>query len=66
MVKTVRLVCLDLIIMYLITRLPIPLVIIPVVGAMVIFNINQIKEIKEDANKTKKHTKRNKKVTNKK
>lgn len=65
MAKIVRLICIDLIILYLITRLPIPLLVIPVVGCLVIFNYNEVKEIKEDANKTKKRVKRNKKVTKK-
>ncbi len=65
MVKIVRLVCIDLVVLYLITRLPVPLLVIPVIGAMVIFNVNQIKEIKEDANQAKKRTKRNKKVNKK-
>lgn len=65
MVKIVRLVCIDLVVLYLIIRIPVPLLVIPVVGAMVIFNVNQIKEIKEDANQAKKRTKRNKKVTKK-
>ena len=64
MAKIVRLICIDLIIMYLITRLPIPLVIIPVVGAMVIFNYNEVKEIK-NANKSKNKSKRHKKVNKK-
>lgn len=64
MAKIVRLICIDLIIMYLITRLPIPLVIIPVVGAMVIFNYNEVKEIK-NANKSKNKSKRHKKINKK-
>lgn len=65
MAKIVRLICIDLVVLYLITRLPVPLLVIPVVGAMVIFNYNEVKEIK-DANKSKNKSKRNKKVTNKK
>ena len=65
MTKIVRLICIDLVVLYLITRLPVPLLVIPVVGAMVIFNYNEVKEIK-DANKSKNKSKRNKKVTNKK
>ena len=65
MTKIVRLICIDLIVLYLITRLPVPLLVIPVVGTMVIFNYNEVKEIK-DANKSKNKSKRNKKVTNKK
>lgn len=65
MVKIVRLVCIDLVILYLITRFPIPLLVIPVVGCLVIFNYNEVKEIKEDANQAKKRTKRNKKVNKK-
>ena len=61
MTKIVRLICIDLIVLYLITRLPVPLLFIPVVGAMVIFNYNEVKEIK-DENKTKKRNSRNKKV----
>ena len=65
MAKIVRMICIDLIVLYLITRLPIPLLAIPVVGAMVIFNYNEVKEIK-NANKSKNKSKRHKKVTNKK
>lgn len=65
MTKIVRLICIDLVVLYLITRLPVPLLVIPVVGAMVIFNYNEVKEIK-NANKSKNKSKRNKKVTNKK
>ena len=65
MVRIVRLICIDLIVLYLITRLPVQLLVIPVVGAMVIFNYNETKEIKNE-NKSKNKSKRNKKVTNKK
>lgn len=65
MTKIVRLICIDLVVLYLITRLPVPLLVIPVVGAMVVFNYNEVKEIK-NANKSKNKSKRNKKVTNKK
>lgn len=60
--KIVKLICLDLLVMYLMFRLPIPLLVIPMMGCMVVYTIDQIKEIK-NANKTKKCSSRNKKVT---
>ena len=63
MTRIVRLVCLDLIILYIIGRFPLPLLVIPMVGCAVVYTVNEIKEIKEDGKK--KHNKRNKKVTKK-
>lgn len=63
MARTVRLITLDILIFYLMARLPIPLLVIPLVGCMVVFNINEIKEI-EHENK-KKVYKRHKKVNRK-
>lgn len=64
MARTVRLITLDILIFYLMARLPIPLLVIPLVGCMVVFNINEIKEIKHE-NKSKNKSKRHKKVTRK-
>ena len=61
MARTVRLITLDILIFYLMARLPIPLLVIPLVGCMVVFNINEIKEIKHE--KKKAIRKRHKKVT---
>lgn len=63
MAKVVRLITLDILVLYLMMRLPIPLLVIPLVGCMVVFNIDQVKEIRNE-NKKKIH-KRNKKVTRK-
>lgn len=60
MAKVVRLITLDILVLYLMMRLPIPLLVIPLVGCMVVFNIDQIKEIRHE-NKKKVH-KRHKKV----
>jgi len=60
--KIVKLVCLDLLIMYLIVRLPIPLLVIPMMGCMVVYTIDQIKEIRNVKTKGKKRSSRNKKV----
>ena len=64
MSRTVKLICLDLIVLYLIGRMPLPLLVIPLVGCMVIHNINEIKEIKNET-KSKKKKKVTKKSTNK-
>ena len=64
MARTVRLITLDILIFYLMARLPIPLLVIPLVGCMVVFNINEIKEIR-NANKSKNKYKRHKKVSRK-
>ena len=64
MARTVRLITLDILIFYLMARLPIPLLVIPLVGCMVVFNINEIKEIR-NANKSKNKSKRHKKVNRK-
>lgn len=58
----VKLICLDLLVMYLMFRLPIPLLVIPMMGCMVVYTINQIKEIKNE-NKAKKRSSGHKKVT---
>lgn len=60
--KIVKLICLDLLVMYLMFRLPIPLLVIPMMGCMVVYTINQIKEIKNE-NKAKKRSSGHKKVT---
>lgn len=60
--KIVKLVCLDLLIMYLMVRLPIPLLVIPMMGCMVVYTIDQIKEIQNVKTKGKKRSSRNKKV----
>lgn len=60
--KIVKLVCLDLLIMYLMVRLPIPLLVIPMMGCMVVYTIDQIKEIRNVKTKGKKRSSRNKKV----
>jgi len=59
--RIVRLICLDLIVLYIIGRLPFPLLVIPMVGCAVVYTINEVKEIKNE----KKSKKRNKKVTKK-
>ena len=64
MSRTVKLICLDLIVLYLIGRMPLPLLVIPLVGCMVIHNINEIKEIKNET-KSKKKKKVTKKTTKK-
>ena len=62
--RIVRLICLDLIVLYIIGRLPFPLLVIPMVGCAVVYTINEIKEIKnEKKNNRKRH--KAKKVTKK-
>lgn len=58
--RVIKLICLDLIILYLIGRMPFPLLVIPMVGCMVIHNMNEIKEIRDEkqANRKKKVKKR--------
>lgn len=56
-------ICLDLIVLYIVGRLPFPLLVIPMVGCAVVYTINEVKEIKDEK---KKRNKRNKKVTKKK
>lgn len=62
--RIVRLICLDLIVLYIIGRLPFPLLVIPMVGCAVVYTINEVKEIKnEKKNNRKRH--KAKKVTKK-
>lgn len=65
MSRTVKLICLDLIILYLIGRMPFPLLVIPLVGCMVIHNINEIREIRNEQKNSKRHKKVTKKSTKK-
>lgn len=65
--KIVRLVCIELMALWLTAKLVAfaPLLAIPLIGASVIFAIDQVKEIKSDENKTKKRNSRHKKVNKK-
>lgn len=58
--RVIKLICLDLIILYLISRMPFPLLVIPMVGCMVIHNMNEIREMRNE-----KQTNRKKKVKKK-
>lgn len=60
--RIVRLICLDLIVLYIIGRLPFPLLVIPMVGCAVVYTINEIKEIRNEKKKRNKRHKA-KKVT---
>lgn len=62
--RIVRLVCITLMSFWITTKMValMPLLAIPLVGATVLYMINEIKEIKY-ANKSKNKSKRNKKVT---
>lgn len=62
MARKVRLVCTILLVLYVIGRMPFPLLVIPLVGCTVIFVANELEDIKHE----KKGKKRNKKVTKKK
>lgn len=61
--RVVRLICIELMALWLTAKLIafVPLLAIPLIGASVIFAINEVKEIK-NANKSKNKSKRNKKV----
>ena len=60
--RIVRLICLDLIVLYIIGRLPFPLLVIPMVGCAVVYTINEAKEIRNEKKKRNKRHKA-KKVT---
>lgn len=64
--RVIKLICLDLIILYLIGRMPFPLLVIPMVGCMVIHNMNEIREIQDEkqANRKKKVKKKTTKPKN--
>ena len=64
--RVIKLICLDLIILYLIGRMPFPLLVIPMVGCAVIYNMNTIKEIRDEkqANRKKKVKKKATKLKN--
>jgi hypothetical protein len=63
--KIVRLICIELMALWLTAKLVAfaPLLAIPLVGASVIFAINETKEIKNENRKRNKNNKRHKKVT---
>lgn len=52
--RIVKLVCLCLIVLYVIGRLPIPLLVIPLVGCTVVYVTNEIKEIRDEKQSKKK------------
>ena len=54
MKRTVKLVCLILVVLYLISRFPFPLLVIPLVGVMVVHVSNEIKEIRDEKQSKKK------------
>ena len=64
--RVIKLICLDLIILYLISRMPFPLLVIPMVGCVVIYNMNEIKGVKDEkqANRKKKVKKKATKPAN--
>lgn len=64
--RIVRLVCLDLVILYLVTRLPLPLLVIPLIGCSVIYNMKEVQEIKNDKTKNTKGKKKSIKKKSKK
>lgn len=59
MARTVKLICIILMILYIIGRVPIPLLVIPLVGCSIIYISNEIKEIRDE----KKNKKRDKEIT---
>lgn len=59
MARTVKLICMILMILYIIGRMPIPLLVIPLVGCSIIYISNEIKEIRDE----KKNKKRDKEIT---
>ncbi len=59
--RIIRLICTCLMILYIIGRMPIPLVVIPLVGCMAIYISDEVKEIKDAKN----NSKRSKEVKNK-
>jgi len=61
--RIVKLICLCLMVLYICGRMPIPLIVIPLIGCTVIHVSNEVKEIKDEK---KNNRKRNKKVTKKK
>ena len=54
--KIVRLICIELMALWLTAKLVVfmPLLAIPLIGASVVFAINQVKEIRDDNTKNKK------------
>ena len=64
--RVIKLICLDLFILYLIGRMPFPLLVIPMVGCAVIHNMNTIKELRDEkqANRKKKVKKKATKPAN--
>ena len=65
--KIVRLVCITLMSLWLTGKLIVfsPLLAIPLIGATILFMINQIKEIEDENRKRNKNNKRHKKVVKK-
>lgn len=65
--RIVRLICIELMALWLTAKIVAfaPLLAIPLVGASVIFAINETKEIKNENKKKSKRNSRNKKVTKK-
>lgn len=59
MARTVKLICMILMILYIIGRMPIPLLVIPLVGCSIIYISNEIEEIRDE----KKNKNRNKEIT---
>ena len=59
--RKVRLICVILIVLYIVGRMPFPLLVIPLVGATVIHICNEVEEIRNE-----KSNKRNKKKSIKK
>ena len=64
MARIVKLICLCLMVLYICGRMPIPLLVIPLIGCTVIYVSNEIKEIKDET-KSKKKKKVVKKSTKK-
>lgn len=51
--KIVRLIVIDYLILKMLTIIPLAIVVIPLLGCAVIFNINQVNEIRDDKAKKK-------------
>ena len=60
MARKVRLVCIILLVLYVCSRIPTPLVVIPLIGCLVVHVSKELEEIKNDKAKNKN---RRKKVT---
>ena len=63
--RVIRIICVIFMAMFVVSRIPLSILVIPILGGCAIYVINEIEDMKNESKKTKKRNSRNKKVTRK-